>query len=114
LINCLKKHNFAAIARVNRPYKDVKPVGLIIDYVGVLKNINAALRQYYKEDTQGIISDFSALFDTFKEIIGELEKIFSGIEFRFEREDLMKAVDRLRSEEIEQEFIENIERQGII
>ncbi len=103
----LKKHKLLqAIARVNRPYKDVKPVGLIIDYVGVLKNINAALRQYYKEDTQGIISDFSALFDTLKEIIGELEKIFSGIEFRFEREYLMKAVDRLRNEEIEQEFIE--------
>jgi len=103
----LKKHKLLqAIARVNRPYKDVKPVGLIIDYVGVLKNINAALRQYYKEDTQGIISDFSALFDTSKEIIGELEKIFSGIEFRFERENLMKAIDRLRSEEIEQKFIE--------
>jgi len=103
----LKKHRLLqAIARVNRPYKDVKPVGLIIDYVGVLKNINIALRQYYKEDVQGIIANFSALFETFKETIGELEKIFSGIEFRFEREDLIKAVDRLRSEEIEQEFIE--------
>jgi type I restriction enzyme R subunit len=103
----LKKHRLLqAIARVNRPYKDVKPVGLIIDYVGVLKNINAALRQYYKEDTQGIIANFPALFETFKEITGELEKIFSGIEFRFERENLMKAVDKLRSEEIEQEFME--------
>ncbi|KUK99395.1 MAG: putative type I restriction-modification enzyme, subunit R [Parcubacteria bacterium 32_520] len=103
----LKKHRLLqAIARVNRPYKDVKPVGLIIDYVGVLKNINAALRQYYKEDTQGIIANFPALFETFKEITGELEKIFSGIEFSFERENLMKAVDRLRSEEIEQEFME--------
>ncbi len=103
----LKKHRLLqAIARVNRPYKDVKPVGLIIDYVGVLKNINAALRQYYKEDTQGIIANFPALFETFKEITGELEKIFSGIEFRLERENLMKAVDRLRSEEIEQEFME--------
>jgi type I restriction enzyme R subunit len=104
----LKKHRLLqAIARVNRPYKDVKSVGLIIDYVGVLKNINTALRQYYKkEDIQEIIANFPALFETFKEIIGELEKIFSGIEFRFEREDLMKAIDRLRSEEIEQEFME--------
>ena len=103
----LKKHRLLqAIARVNRPYKDVKSVGLIIDYAGVLKNINTALRQYYKEDVQGIIADFSALFETFKEIIGELEKIFSGIEFHFERESLISATDRLRSEKTEQEFIE--------
>lgn len=103
----LKKHRLLqAIARVNRPYKDVKPVGVVVDYVGVLKNINFALRRYYKEGIRGIIGNFPVLFEIFKEIIGGLEEIFGEIEFRFEREDLMKAVDRLRSEEIEREFIE--------
>lgn len=102
----LKKHKLLqAIARVNRPYKDIKTVGLIVDYIGILKNINSAFYQYYKGNVQGVISDFSVLFERFKEIMKELEGIFSGIEREFNREHLIKAIDRLRDEDVEEEFI---------
>jgi len=103
----LKKHKLLqAIARVNRPYKDIKTAGLIVDYIGILKNINSAFYQYYKGNVQGVISDFSVLLERFKELMKELEKIFSGIEHQFNREHLMKAIDRLRDEKTEEEFIE--------
>ena len=107
----LKKHRLLqAIARTNRPYGDVKTVGLIVDYVGILKNINLALKHYYKADIKGGIVDFSVVFKEFEKTIKELEKIFVGIELKIEREILLKAIDVLRDEEIKSEFVENYKK----
>jgi len=104
----LKKHRLLqAIARVNRPYQDVKPAGLVVDYVGILKNIDFALKQYYKEEIEGGIADFDVLWKTFEEKIKILEKIFAGIRFRIERKNLLAALDRLREEETKNRFVEN-------
>lgn len=104
----LKKHRLLqAIARANRPYKDVKGVGLIIDYVGILKNINLALKNYYKEDIKAGIFDSSLILEEFKDLINKLKKIFEGIELKITRENLAKAIDKLRDEEIKNNFIEN-------
>ncbi len=107
----LKKHRLLqAIARTNRPYGDVKAIGLIVDYVGILKNINFALKHYYKADIKGGIVDFSVVLEEFKKSIKELEKIFAGVESKIERKILLKAIDILRDEEIKNEFVENYKK----
>ena len=107
----LKKHRLLqAIARTNRPYRDVKAVGLIVDYVGVLQNINLALKNYYREDVKTGIVDFSEALLEFDEKIKNLEKIFVNFEYKINRDVLLKAVDLLRNEEIKDEFVENYKK----
>ena len=107
----LKKHRLLqAIARTNRPYGDVKEVGLIVDYVGILKNIDLALRSYYKEDVKTGIVNFSYVLSDFNKTIGDLEKIFGGFEYKIERDILLKAIDLLRDEEIKDKFVENYKK----
>src|SRR5580700_8929274 len=54
-----------AVARVNRPYEDEtgvkKPCGLIIDFVGILKELNKALA-FDSDDVSGVIEDLDLLF----------------------------------------------------
>ena len=53
-----------AIARVNRPYVDAngvsKPIGLVVDYVGVLGALEKALR-FDSADVSGVIEDLDLL-----------------------------------------------------
>lgn len=100
----LKEHTLLqAIARVNRLYEG-KDFGYIIDYAGVLGNLNNALDLYSNlsefdiEDLEGIMVDISnevkklsqkhsVLWDTFKEIknkndIEEYEIFLDDIEMR--------------------------------
>lgn len=55
-----------AIARVNRPYVDAKgvskPIGLVVDYVGVLGALEKALR-FDSADFSGVIEDLDLLLD---------------------------------------------------
>ena len=107
----LKKHRLLqAIARTNRPYNDVKAVGLIVDYVGILKNINFALKGYYKTDIKRGIVDFSVIIEEFEKTMKELEKIFTGFEFKIKRETLLEAIDVLRDEEARNRFVENYKK----
>ena len=61
-----------AIARVNRPYEDEKgikkPCGLIIDFVGILKELNKALA-FDSDDVSGVIEDLDLLLNRFKELM---------------------------------------------
>lgn len=58
-----------ALARVNRPYEDAngieKPIGLVVDFVGVLRDIRKALT-FDSQDVQGVIEDLSVLMQDFK------------------------------------------------
>src|SRR5207247_2145269 len=62
-----------AVARVNRPYEDEqgikKPCGLIIDFVGVLKELNKALA-FDSDDVNGVIEDLDLLLQRFRELMG--------------------------------------------
>lgn len=62
------------IARANRVFKD-KVSGLIVDYVGVFKNLQKALAIYapHPEDKESPILDKSALVDDLKKILAEAE-----------------------------------------
>lgn len=61
-----------AIARVNRPYEDErgvkKPCGLIMDFVGVLRELNKALA-FDSDDVNGVIEDLDLLLARFKDLI---------------------------------------------
>jgi type I restriction enzyme R subunit len=58
-----------AIARVNRPYIDAegvqKRIGLVIDFVGVLRELKKALR-FDSSDVSGVIEDLDVLMGDFK------------------------------------------------
>lgn len=61
-----------AVARVNRPYEDEqgvkKPCGLVIDFVGILKELNKALA-FDSDEVSGVIEDLDILFTRFKELM---------------------------------------------
>lgn len=63
-----------AIARVNRPYVDAngvqKRVGLVVDFVGVLRELKKAL-QFDSSDVSGVIEDLDLLL---KDLLGKIEK----------------------------------------
>ena len=57
-----------ALARVNRPYVDnnnvQKKVGLVIDFVGVLRELTKALR-FDSKSVEGALEDTASLWPTF-------------------------------------------------
>ena len=61
-----------ATARVNRPYADAdgtpKRIGLIVDFVGVLRELKKALR-FDSADVSGVIKDLDLLMKDFLEKI---------------------------------------------
>lgn len=65
-----------AVARVNRPYVDAqgvqKRVGLVIDFVGVLRELKKAL-QFDSSDVSGVIEDLDVLLKDFIERIAKAE-----------------------------------------
>lgn len=57
-----------AIARVNRPYSEGdqrKRVGLVVDFVGVLRELKKALH-FDSQDIRGVIEDLDSLLEDFK------------------------------------------------
>jgi type I restriction enzyme, R subunit len=63
-----------AVARVNRPYEDQdgrkKPSGLIIDFVGILRELNRAF-SFDSNEVSGVIEDLDVLLARFRELLGE-------------------------------------------
>lgn len=61
-----------AVARVNRPYEDArgvkKPCGLIVDFIGILKELNKALA-FDSDDVSGVIEDLDILYARFAELM---------------------------------------------
>jgi type I restriction enzyme R subunit len=106
----LKEHRLLqAIARTNRPYKDVKEAGKIIDYVGILDQINKAFANYAKEDYENALFSIDDIKSEFRELINEMLSLFKDVEKRkYDRATLLKAVEILTTdEETGKEFLEN-------
>jgi type I restriction enzyme R subunit len=63
-----------AVARVNRPYVDKegirKQVGLVVDFVGVLRELKKAL-QFDSSDVDGVIEDLDLLMHDFLDKIAK-------------------------------------------
>ena len=68
-----------AIARVNRPYVDgeghSKPIGLVVDFVGVLRELKKAL-QFDSSDVSGVIEDLDLLMHDFHDKIEEAKATY--------------------------------------
>jgi len=97
----LKEHRLLqAIARTNRPYKDLKTAGLIIDYVGILKEFTRAFENYTKEDVTGVLIDTNQLAQEFTQTIDETMKIFTEVpKDQYDRPTLLKALEAITSNE---------------
>lgn len=107
----LKEHRLLqAIARTNRPFKNLKDCGLVIDYVGVLKEFERAFKLYSKEDLTGVLFDFEKLRQEFAELIRKCASFFKDTPKNdFSRETLLKAFETITSdEETTKEFIYSV------
>lgn len=79
----MRGHNLMqAIARVNRVYKDIKG-GLIVDYIGIARDLKKALAVYTESGGQGVpaldISDAAAKMEEKFEIV---EQMFSDFRYK--------------------------------
>ncbi|TAN04238.1 MAG: HsdR family type I site-specific deoxyribonuclease [Rhodanobacteraceae bacterium] len=65
-----------AISRVNRPYEDDagrrKPCGLIVDFIGMLRDLKKALA-FDSQDVSGVIEDLDLLLDDFRRELADAE-----------------------------------------
>jgi type I restriction enzyme R subunit len=105
----LKEHRLLqAIARTNRPYGDKKEYGLIVDYIGVARNLEMALQHFEKDfinEALLLIRDVKVSEEEFEKCVEELKEMFKGIEIK-ELEDIDKAIEILVLNGREKEFVE--------
>jgi len=97
----LKEHRLLqAIARTNRPYKELKEAGLIIDYVGILKEFTKAFENYTKEDIQGVLLDYEKLRNEFTQLMDQTLTMFEGIpKDQADRQTMLKAFEVITTDE---------------
>jgi type I restriction enzyme R subunit len=98
-----------AIARVNRPYKDIKESGLILDYFGVFEDLNEALN-FDRNELGEVAYPFSALRDRFHEQITALLELFPGILRDGTHTDLMQALLLMNEDDGRREHFEELFR----
>ncbi|PIV24841.1 MAG: hypothetical protein COS40_01060 [Deltaproteobacteria bacterium CG03_land_8_20_14_0_80_45_14] len=104
----LKEHRLLqAVARTNRPFKDLKEAGVVIDYVGILKEFKKAFEMYSEEDIKGALFSYDSVKEDFVALIREILEILKEVPRDYERDTLLKAIEVLTSdEEKEEEFAE--------
>lgn len=72
-----------SIARVNRPYVDAqgvrKRVGLVVDFVGVLRELKKAL-QFDSSDVSGVIEDLEVLMQDFLQRIAQARRDYLSLD----------------------------------
>ncbi|MEM4384138.1 MAG: HsdR family type I site-specific deoxyribonuclease [Candidatus Caldarchaeum sp.] len=97
----LKEHRLLqAIARTNRPYNNLKETGLIIDYIGILKEINKGLEMYTKEDiTPEVIQPIEKIAEEFTQHIQQaLAIIGPKPQPEITRQHLMEAFEKITTD----------------
>lgn len=107
----LKEHRLLqAVARTNRPYKDVKEAGYILDYIGMIKGeLERALEFYTSEEIQNALYDVNSVKNEFNKLMDESLAIFNEIpKGKYDRNTLLEAIEILTSdEENSDKFMEN-------
>jgi type I restriction enzyme R subunit len=111
----LKEHNLLqAIARVNRLY-DGKDFGFVIDYRGLLGNLDSALASYScldgfeEEDLVGTVIDIKEEIAKVKTYYSHLEELFKSVENKNDQESYEVF---LADENIRKEFYEYLSNYG--
>jgi len=104
----LKEHRLLqAVARVNRLYKGLKEYGMVVDYVGVLKEFHKALEMYSKKDIRGSLYSLEYIREEFNLLMDEIMAMFEGIDKKDDRKTLLKAIEIITlDEDREKEFVE--------
>jgi type I restriction enzyme R subunit len=104
----IKNHNLLqAIARVNRVYKN-KSCGFVVDYVGILRNLEKSLAVYSDEDIKEIsqvVVNKAKSKDELKSTHSKLNEFFKKYGISNWRENFEECIDLLADEEIRNEFI---------
>ena len=105
----LREHRLLqAVARTNRPFKDLKEAGVVIDYVGILKEFKKAFEMYSEEDIKGALFSYESVKEDFVALIKDILELLKEVPRDYERETLLQAVEVLTSDEKkEKEFVEN-------
>ena len=103
----LKEHRLLqAVARTNRPFKELKEAGVVLDYVGVLKEFKKALEMYSQEDIKGALFSYESIKGEFISLIREMLELLKAVPRSYEREALLKAIEILTTDkEKEKEFV---------
>jgi len=97
-----------AVARTNRPLGDLKEAGVVIDYVGVLKELKRTLEMYSEEDIKGALYSLESIRDEFDTLIKGIMGIFKDIPIGYDRETLLNAIESITTDyNVEKEFIED-------
>jgi type I restriction enzyme R subunit len=110
LYKLLKEHRLLqAIARTNRPYKDLKEAGVIIDYVGILNQFKKAFAMYSKNEMEGALYKLEDLKEEFTGKLEKLMQIFKDVpKEQYNRETLLKAIEILTTKKNQgKEFLED-------
>lgn len=99
-----------AVARVNRPYVDPqgvqKRVGLVVDFVGVLRELKKALK-FDSSDVSGVIEDLDLLLEDFLEKISRAERDYlDADEDGDDDEKLERIIGRFLEPESRKAFFE--------
>ena len=105
----LKEHRLLqAIARTNRPYKNVKEAGLIIDYVGILKDIKKAFEKYSETDINCALFSIDEIGKEFEILITEIADMFKGVKIgAYDKDTFLSAIEVLTGDDmIAEDFVE--------
>jgi len=104
----LKGHKLLqAIARTNRPAKE-KSAGIVVDYVGVLKDLNKALSFYSKvarKDLESGLSETKNYESKFVEKIEKIKEMIGNAKPKFDIEYIYKIITNLVLNAKEKEFV---------
>jgi len=97
-----------AVARTNRPLGDLKEAGVVIDYVGVLKELKRTLEIYSEEDIAGAFYSIESIRNEFDTLIKKIMGMFKDIPIGYDREMLLNAIESITTDyNVEKEFIED-------
>jgi type I restriction enzyme R subunit len=99
-----------AIARVNRPYRDVKESGLVLDYFGVFENLNEALN-FDRNELGTAAFPFQQFRDRFRTEIEDLLALFGDIPRDGAHSTLLRALVLLNENEERRNEFERLFRQ---
>ena len=109
----LKGHRLLqAMARVNRPYHGVKEYGVVIDFIGVLGELEKAFAMYEREDLKGIVIEVEEILKRFRATLQQLLHLVGPSPSVVAEEELFKhvrlKVEKLaRDKELERKFTNN-------
>jgi type I restriction enzyme R subunit len=109
----LKEHRLLqAAARTNRPYKDLKQAGLILDYVGILKEFHKAFENYAQEDIKDILIPIDDLRKEFTKILEQTLQLFQNISRnQYDRQTMLQAIGTItQNEQKTKAFTQNYRR----